>query len=493
MKNSVEVHINFNGGIISPGYLLDVLEVAASAGIKEVSFGLRQQLIMYVPGNRFEKFDGACREKGLSFERGKKKVPNIVSSYAAANIFTGESWLREGVYKDVFDLFGFTPKLKVNICDSSQQLVPFFTGHLNWLSSPHQHFWYLYIRFPHTRTPLCWPELVYTNDIAAVSQKAEEIILAWQAAGAEEMQYNIDALFQKLQNEVKYISKPVEDTVSFKTFYFPYYEGLNKDGANYWLGIYRRDEIFPVAFLMDICHICLETKIGQIYSTPWKSLIIKGIENTHRYLWDYVLGKHRINIRHAANELNWQVEDGTDEGLIVKRHVIRYFDKEDVRTYGLIFGVETLPSSNMFGSVIIRLRPNKRITRLKSLERYDILHTKDFNPNSKELVVYRDNVEKDFIGTYLVSLCKVFYEKESGVNPLAKPTPELVSSPALIENASLLYQCENCLTIYDETVGDAENNVAPGISFNELPKDYCCPLCATPKWGFVQTKEAALY
>ncbi|MFX8531478.1 hypothetical protein ABTM17_19275, partial [Acinetobacter baumannii] len=76
------------------------------------------------------------------------------------------------------------------------------------------------------------------------------------------------------------------------------------------------------------------------------------------------MGKYRINIRHAANELNWQVEDETDEGLIIKRHIIRHFDKEDVRTYGLIFAVETLPSANMYGSVIIRLKPNKRASRL---------------------------------------------------------------------------------------------------------------------------------
>ena len=65
----------------------------------------------------------------------------------------------------------------------------------------------------------------------------------------------------------------------------------------------------------------------------------------------YVLGKYRINVRHAANELNWQVEDNCESGLQIKRQIIRYFDKEDVRTYGLSFAVKTRRFSSMFGSV----------------------------------------------------------------------------------------------------------------------------------------------
>jgi len=48
-------------------------------------------------------------------------------------------------------------------------------------------------------------------------------------------------------------------------------------------------------------------------------LIIKGIENKHRNLWDKLLGKYGINVRHAANELNWQVEDLSPEGLSLKK------------------------------------------------------------------------------------------------------------------------------------------------------------------------------
>ena len=39
------------------------------------------------------------------------------------------------------------------------------------------------------------------------------------------------------------------------------------------------------------------------------------------------------------------------------------------------------------------------------------------------------------------------------------------------------YVCTVCGYVYDPTLGDPENGVAPGTSFNDLPDDWLCPLC----------------
>ena len=118
---------------------------------------------------------------------------------------------------------------------------------------------------------------------------------------------------------------------------------------------------FRLPFLLDVCTLCLKTRIGELCITPWKSLIIKGIEEKDRATWSYVLGKHNINVRHAANELAWQTEDHTDDGTDLKNYVIRYFEKNDTRTFGLCFGVQTRAKSEVFGSVLIRKRPLIRL------------------------------------------------------------------------------------------------------------------------------------
>lgn len=175
---------------------------------------------------------------------------------------------------------------------------------------------------------------------------------------------------------------------------------------------------------------------------------------------------------------------------MLKRHIIRHFDKEDVRTYGLSFAVQTNATSNLFGSVIIRKQQLKNPHRLKSLDRFDILHTSDFNPNSSHLVLYRQDVEKEYLGPYLVSLCKFFYEKDSTPISLSAevsypPTDTITDK----KTGKVLHQCKHCFTIYDEDLGDEEGNISPGTSFTDLPEDYCCPLCDAGKEDFAAIDE----
>jgi rubredoxin len=474
------VYINFKGGIISPGYLKEVLQLAADARIETVYFGLRQQLIIDVPASYFNTFDKACRQKQINFEMKRNALPNIVSSYAAAGIFTGDTWLREGAFKDVFNLFDYTPKLKLNICDSTQQLVPFFTGHINWISSPSAHFWYLYIRLPKTLTAFYWRELIYTNDIASVSKQVEQLIIGG-ITGENNM-------YLKVKKTIQYTAKPIDKALQLQAFSLPYYEGLNKENNTWWLGIYRREEAFAVSFLNDVCDVCLQSKIGELYTTPWKSLIIKGIESNHSQLWNKVLGKNRINVRHAANELNWQVED--EEGLILKRLIIRHFDKEDVRTQGLCFAVQTKQYSSLFGSVIIRKQQVKNPHRLRSLDRYSILYKEGFNPNASKLIPFRENVEKDYLGTYLISLCKFYYEQENSILDFVQPTvTNIVSEEKAIKS---VYQCKHCFTVYDEAAGDEEQKVAAGTHFCQLPAHYQCPTCEADKEAFIAVDQREL-
>ena len=195
------ITINFTGGIVSPGYLKEILETAAACGVADVRFGLRQQLMMDIPAKHSVLFAKLCAEKNILFYKGNEVSPNIVSSYPAANIFTADSWLKEGGYKDIFYSIDHTPQLKINVCDSNQSFVPFFTGHINWIASPHVHYWYLYIRFPKTHSVFCWPELVYTNDIAPVSKQLEYFLLNESSTFYNEVKPDEKKLFYHFKNE----------------------------------------------------------------------------------------------------------------------------------------------------------------------------------------------------------------------------------------------------------------------------------------------------
>lgn len=481
------VSINFKGGIVSPGYLKEILEVARECMVTDVRFGLRQQMIVEVPTRHWDRWVISCQQKNVDVCKSRETHPNIMSSYPAAGIFHGDSWLREGVYKDIFDLFHHKPALKINICDSQQCFVPFFTGHINWVSSSAEHFWHLYIRFPKTTRLFHWKDLVYTNDLAVLSRKIEQEILQDRFIFYANENADIDILYRRVQSLTAYVARPAI-TEPLIDFSLPYYEGFNKTNNQLWLGIYRRNEQFPVEFLLDICHICLRTRIGQLYTTPWKGIVVKNIDPATRKLWDQTLGKYRINVRHAANELNWQVEDFSEEGLQLKRYIIRHFDKEDVRTYGLCFAVQTRPASGMFGTIVIQKQQTKNPNRLRSLERYDILFKKNFNPNERELISFRKGVEKEHISTYLVSLCKLYYAAEKQEDILYEES----QPAAATEPGRMIYQCTSCFTVYDPMVGDEVQGIQPGTGFQQLPEEYCCPVCSGGQSDFIEVPESVI-
>ena len=49
--------------------------------------------------------------------------------------------------------------------------------------------------------------------------------------------------------------------------------------------------------------------------------------------------------------------------------------------------------------------------------------------------------------------------------------------------------CGVCGWIYDEAAGDPDNDLAPGVAFEDLPEDFVCPLCGVGKESFEEMKE----
>ena len=46
------------------------------------------------------------------------------------------------------------------------------------------------------------------------------------------------------------------------------------------------------------------------------------------------------------------------------------------------------------------------------------------------------------------------------------------------------YECTVCHWVYDPQVGDPDNGVEPGTSFEQIPDDWSCPLCGVSKEEF---------
>lgn len=458
-KKNYTVKINLPGGIVAAGDLYAIVEAAGKARVEDMQFGARQQLFCRVVDKYGEAFLKDLDNAGIFYETEKERYPNIVSSYVSEGVFSRSPWVSEGLYKDILEGFDFRPKLKLNLVESSQTFVPFFTGHLNFITSAVNNHWHLTIRLPGTNHLHAWRTLVYSPDIPRISREIEEAL-------------------RTAPDEIPKLNPrdhgPEPTPLHLPKTAVPYYEGFNRNGTKHWLGIYRREELFPLGFLKEVCLLALNTKIGQLYTTPWKSLLIKGIEEQDLNKWEYVLGKYRINVRHASNELNWQTEDLNPEGLRLKRYLIRQLDQDDVRTEGLTFAIKTTQGSGLAGSIVIRKQQPKNPGQLKLLDRYSIWHTPEFDPYAMEPALYRQDLEKENIHPYLVSLCKEFYQRQSEVqlSPVA---------PANAGPGNKHHECAHCLTVYDEQYGDPDAGIPPGTAFEVLPEQWSCSVCGAEK------------
>ena len=46
------------------------------------------------------------------------------------------------------------------------------------------------------------------------------------------------------------------------------------------------------------------------------------------------------------------------------------------------------------------------------------------------------------------------------------------------------YVCDLCGWVYDPEVGDPDNGIKAGTSFDDLPEDWVCPECGAGKEDF---------
>jgi rubredoxin len=484
MKSNHIIKINALGGIFTPLKLKKIVQIAHKHQAKHINFGSRQEIYFNIHNDYLFEFDEEMQLAAIDFEIDAEKNPNIVSSYPAEGIFSVDYWLSEGIYKDIFDLFDFQPKLKINISDKNQSLIPFFSGELNFISSETYQYWYLYLNLSNKSGIVRWNKLIYTTDIPKICREIEELILNNEYSDTDEIMRLVD-------ENTKYLFIPITKDLEIPRFLFPYYEGLVRYGNNLWLGIYRRDYLFPIPFVYEFCELCLQTNIAQFCITPWRTLLVKGIEIQDRMSWEKLLGKHGINLRHSTMELNWMVEDINSDEVSLKKYIINELNDKDARTFGLVFGIK-LNSANYFpASVIIEKRSLAGGSDFNLLNKFDIYHSENFNPNNPKKILFAKTVSKHNLVSKILELCNVYYnslnEIETPIKLKANPNNKNV-----IPQKVRLFQCKDCLSIYDERLGEEISGIPAHTLFSSLSATYICPTCEAPHSNFIEIDEEML-
>lgn len=464
------------GGVISPGELKHIVEICLKNNIDYFSFGSRQDIIF--PKNFSSDQDFEDKNLELVYSGQGNTNQNVVSSYVSTDIFRNTPWLTGTKFLYLLELFKKNTVLKVNITDPKQQLVPLFSGEINFVASEHEDYWYLYIQLPFWDTMQLYPVLVYSWDIANVYYQIEKIL--------EEKPDTTELIFQMINDVLDCNNKTIDKHLQLPFHPFPYYEGMNKlDVDKYWLGLYWRNNQYDLDFLLEMCDLCFECKIGKICITPWKSFIVKGIPKDKKIDWEKFLGKRGINVRHSLLELNWHLPVNIDWALNLKTFLVRTLDQYDISTYGLTFGIlENFNTDKYFTSIVIQKNEIPSIIEnIKIRETYNVLIAKNFDPNTKKYISFVQDIDKLELPNVLIELSKKYFEQLSTDAFVSVEKQEDNSKSIIIENK---YQCSDCLSIYNPSYGDVVQGISEGTEFEDLPHDYLCPICEAEKEKFTK-------
>lgn len=460
--------INIKGGILSPSELQDIIKYAESLSLATFHFGSRQDIIF--PSKNAEGTVVAEHPEFKPDFFSPETEKNISCSYVSIDIFNSTVWLRGTTYLYILEQFRHQPKLKINITDPQQQMVSLFSGDLNFIASTQEDYWYLFLKLPGWEE-VYYPVLIYTWDIAKVALEIEKIYVKVN---------NLDELFHFLNESLDTNNRVIEAPLSVSFKPFPYYEGMNKMGINqYWLGLYWRNNQYDLKFLKSLCEFSIEYRIGKICLTPWKSFVIKGIPKESKLALEKLLGQFGINVRHSALELNWHLPVGSQKALDLKKFLVMNFDQNDISTYGMTFTISLKHNQKRYFTSVV-IEENKTPEAVQDFivrPTYNVLYAKNFDPNTRNYIVYAQDIDQMDLPGILLELTKTYFQK------LGEGDEESsVGIPAKKEKIEIeVFQCKHCQTIYDPSVGDPVSDVVPGTEFLELSDDYTCPLCESSK------------
>ncbi|WP_067032854.1 rubredoxin [Allomuricauda sp. CP2A] len=470
--------ILISGGITSPGELKDSIAMLEAAGLSEVYFGSRQDLLF--PLDSIKKGQLVKTSKYKTDIVADRLYQNIVCSYVSADIFDATHWLKGSTYLYLLEQFDFMPRLKINITDPKQRLVPIFSGNLNFVASDEEDYWYLNVLLPHWKKSAYYPVLIYSWDIVSVCSAIEEVYHTMD---------NVDQLFAILNQKLQtHNNKTIKKELQIPFVTFPYYEGMNRMGLDqFWLGLYWRNNRYDLQFLKEFCGFCLDNSIGKICITPWKSFIVKGISKESRPELERFLGQRGINVRHSQLEMNWHLPVDDEEALELKRYLVNNFDQNDISTYGLTFGIsKDVGKRSHFSSIVIERNPSTQIgLDYQVRPTYNVCYFKDFDPNTRQYLVYAQDVDKKELPNLLIELSKEYFQQ------LGQEKTTATKKTTKKEQAQhTVHQCQNCLTVYDEDIGEPQSQIDPNTKFEDLPEDYTCLVCGAEKPEFEKVEIA---
>src|SRR5690606_12128621 len=96
-----------------------------------------------------------------------------------------------------------------------------------------------------------------------------------------------------------------------------------------------------------------------------------------------------------------------------KKFLVSNFDKNDISTYGLTFGItDYAKKSNYFTSIVIKKNAiPEALSGFNMRETYNLLYAKNFDPNTQDYIMHVQEIDKEELPKLLMELSKLYFEQ----------------------------------------------------------------------------------
>lgn len=467
------IRILTKGGKISVTDLKRVTFIANGLFIEKIFITERQELAFYVDEDETRSMHN--RLDGIEFEIGTTGKQNYVTSVLASNIMPCTYWLKESIYNDILDSL-IPSKLKINISDLKQDIVFSFTGDINFVASDTMNYWNVFLQFPNDNEHKLLPFLIHSSNI-------NQAILLFESYYAKKIE-SIELFTKEFLHDMGHLAQPVEVWPEVNVPEYYNYTGITSYGTMFWVGFRPEYGCLSTEFLKALVLMCERNQLGTVHLTPWNSVIIKDIPINSLNNWKYFAYQYNIFADSTSYIQNWTYKPADADAQFLSQKLARLFSKNKKVPNGEIIGINT-DIKYTFANIIIKYHPLK-IGKVHLWGSYEILVRNDFSPLKNTFTSIGFAIFGRQLKTILAKAKDLYNIK--AYKERAAFVLDSIPSSLQPENAieEYVYECGDCLNIYDSKYGDVINSVEPGTNFEMLHSSYCCPTCGANKDSFVK-------
>lgn len=91
-------------------------------------------------------------------------------------------------------------------------------------------------------------------------------------------------------------------------------------------------------------------------------------------------------------------------------------------------------------------------------------------------------VDADIVSNAACMTYDYYQQVKHGTTP--KTAPSYIEQKEKVTTEMSKYRCKVCGYVYDPALGDPDNGVKAGTPFEQLPKEWVCPVCGAPQDEF---------